>query len=373
VLLHRLETAHLVQQHEIGRYRMHDLVRLYAIERAEHSDDALRRLVDFYLHTAYQGDRLLYPHRPPIDLERPAPGCVPVAVADADEAMAWFDAEHASLLAAQRLAAQREWDREVWQLAWSLSAYHRRRGRVHDGGAVWRAALDAAERLADPATLAQAHRRLGGMLARSAEHEQALTHLRRALAYAAESADVAGQIDTHQALTMLWATRGDYEQAVASATDALRLARTSGNTVWEADALNAVGMCEAELSRFAAAREHCEEALRLQRVGGNGEGEAETLDSLGYLEHRSGNHKAALDHYQRALGVYERLNFDYQRADTLERIGDTHVALDQPAAAVEQWHRAIRLYEDQNRTSAADDLRDRLEALHRNQQPATRT
>ncbi|HVV19631.1 MAG TPA: BTAD domain-containing putative transcriptional regulator [Pseudonocardiaceae bacterium] len=363
VLLHRLETAHLVQQYDIGRYRMHDLVRLYAIERARHSDEALRRLVDFYLHTAHQGDHLLYPHRPPIDLERPVPGCVPAALADADEAMAWFDAEHACLLAAQRLAADREWHREVWQLAWSLSAYHRRRGRLHDDGVVWRAALAAAERLHDTTVLAQAHKRLGGMLARAGEHEGALEHLRQALAYTAELNDVAGQIDTHQALTVLWATMGDYQHALDSASAALDLARTSGNEVWQADALNAVGMCEAELDRFAPARAHCEEALRLQRSSGNGEGEAETLDSLGYLEHRSGNHAAALDYYRQALGVYDRLNFDYQKADTLERIGDAYASLGQPSQAADLWHQAIRMYETQNRTQAAEQLRDQVEGL----------
>jgi DNA-binding SARP family transcriptional activator len=370
VLLHRLETAHLVQQHEFGRYRMHDLVRLFAIEQAQHDQaadrrtEALHRLVGYYLHTAYRGDRLLYPHRPPIDLDRPVPGCVPQALADADAAMAWFDAEHTCLLAAQRLAAERGWQREVWQLAWSLSAYHRRRGRWLDNGVMWRAALAAAEDLGDADVLAQAHKRLGGLLTRAGEHRGALEHLRRALTYTAEINDVAGQIDTHQALTLLWLTTGDAGQALTSAEDALCLAGTSGNPVWEADALNAVGMCEAELDRFPQAREHCEQALRLQRAHGNGEGEAETLDSLGYLEHRSGRHPEALDYYQQALTAYERLNFDSQRADTLERIGDTYAALGEPAKAADVWRQAMRLYEAQNRGAEADRIRQQIVALN---------
>jgi DNA-binding SARP family transcriptional activator/Tfp pilus assembly protein PilF len=366
VLLHRLETAHLVQQHESGRYRMHDLVRLYAIELARHGQpanrrtEALHRLVDFYLHTAYRADRLLYPHRPPIELERPTPGCVPSPVPDADAAMAWFDAEHTCLLAAQRLAAEQGWHREVWQLAWSLSAYHRRRGSVRDDGDMWRAALVAAERLADPAVLAQAHKRIGGMLARSGDHQQGLGHLLQALTYLAEAGDVAGQIDSHQALTVLWSTMGEAEKALSSAQDALRLASTSGNPVWEADALNAVGFCEAELGRFPAAHEHCEQALRLQRAHHNGEGEAETLDSLGYVDYRSGRYDTALDYYQQALDTYERLNFDYQKADTLERIGDTYLALGDRARASDTWRQAIRLYEAQNRTATADSLRQRM-------------
>ncbi|HEX9335618.1 MAG TPA: BTAD domain-containing putative transcriptional regulator [Pseudonocardiaceae bacterium] len=368
VLLHWLETAHLVQQYEPGRYRLHDLVRLYAIEQASHDQsadrraEALHRLVDFYLHTAYPADRVLYPHRPTIELERPTPGCVPVPLPDPDEAMAWFDAEHPCLLATQQLAAQQEWHREVWQLAWSLSAYHRRRGRLRDDSVVARLALAAGEQLNDPAVLAQAHKRIGGRLFRAGEHEEALEHLHRALTYLAAVGDLAGQIDTHQALTALWSTIGEAEKALANAQDALRLARTAGNPVWEADALNAVGFCEAELDRFPAARQHCEQALRLQRAHHNGEGEAETLDSLGYLDHRSGRHTSALDYYQQALDAYERLNFDYQKADTLERIGDTYLALGEPGRADDMWRQAIRLYEAQRRTAEADRLRQQLPA-----------
>jgi hypothetical protein len=50
--LGELEHLHLVQQHETNRYRMHDLVRLYAGELAESDEVApLRRLADFSLHT----------------------------------------------------------------------------------------------------------------------------------------------------------------------------------------------------------------------------------------------------------------------------------------------------------------------------------
>ncbi|WIY00814.1 hypothetical protein QRX60_43300 [Amycolatopsis mongoliensis] len=57
-LLQAPETACLAQEHHPRRYRMHDLVRLHAAELA-HRDlseedreaAALRRLIDFHLHT----------------------------------------------------------------------------------------------------------------------------------------------------------------------------------------------------------------------------------------------------------------------------------------------------------------------------------
>lgn len=61
--LRGLQSAHLVEQPVPGRYRFHDLVRLYAAERASElpggeREEALRRLADHCLHTAAAGNRL---------------------------------------------------------------------------------------------------------------------------------------------------------------------------------------------------------------------------------------------------------------------------------------------------------------------------
>lgn len=72
-MLRALEYVSLVSTTTLGRYHMHDLVRLYAAERARESDraTALRRALDFYLHTAHEADRHLEPHRPTIHLDSP--------------------------------------------------------------------------------------------------------------------------------------------------------------------------------------------------------------------------------------------------------------------------------------------------------------
>ncbi|MGH3624210.1 MAG: hypothetical protein ACRDQ5_20890 [Sciscionella sp.] len=68
-VLRALERVSLMQQDTPGRWRMHDLVRLYTAEHAGRDqpetdqEAALRRLTDFYTHTAHIGDRLLNPHR----------------------------------------------------------------------------------------------------------------------------------------------------------------------------------------------------------------------------------------------------------------------------------------------------------------------
>jgi hypothetical protein len=97
-VLQELERASLVQQHVPGRYRMHDLIHLYATDIAHHRisdkerDSALRRVLDFYTHTAYTADRLLNPHRQPIQRDSPAPGVHSQPILDA--AMDYVYAAH---------------------------------------------------------------------------------------------------------------------------------------------------------------------------------------------------------------------------------------------------------------------------------------
>ncbi|CAL9658238.1 Regulatory protein AfsR [Streptomyces sp. enrichment culture] len=80
--LRELENAHLLQQPEPGRYRLHDLARLYAAERAgtEPADgggEALLRAVDFCLRTACAAAQRLDPHRGGIRLAAARPGVPP--------------------------------------------------------------------------------------------------------------------------------------------------------------------------------------------------------------------------------------------------------------------------------------------------------
>ena len=75
--LDELTRAHLIIEHAPGRYSVHDLLRAYAADQAHAQESdvereaALRRVIDFYLHTACGADHLLAPHRAPIRLDPP--------------------------------------------------------------------------------------------------------------------------------------------------------------------------------------------------------------------------------------------------------------------------------------------------------------
>jgi tetratricopeptide (TPR) repeat protein len=372
VLLRDLERAYLVQQHLPGRYRMHDLLRLYAAERADHDDSeevryaAARRHVDFYLYTGSAGERLLYPERPAIGLGEPAAGCVPQSLKNAAAVWNWFDVEQPGLLAIHQFAAKQGWHDRVWQLAWTLTAFNWRRGNLREDLDAWRVGAAAADKLREPAIQARAHRCLGSAYARLEMYTEALDHLQRALAFAEQTDDVVDRAHIHRALSMAWARQGDDDQALSHCTKALHLLQTLDNPALEADALNAVGWFHARLGHYTEARGYCESALALHSRHQYRDGEANTLDSLGFIASHTNRHGEAIDFYLRALTLFRDLGHAYQEADTLVKLGDAYVAFGHLSGARDAWHQALDLFEKQHRKTDAEKIEAQLADLDDN-------
>ena len=372
-LLRELEQAHLVDQHVPGRYRMHDLVRRYAAERAQPSAEspALRRLTDFAVHTAFAAERVLDPLREPIRIGDPGTGCVPRGFDDETTAMEWLTTEFPNLLAVQKLAARHGWHTSVWHLAWALDTFFRRRGNYRDAVAVWRTAVASADQTDDGAAQTLARRRLGNACAATGLHAEALRHLHDALAVSERTDDTCGQAHAHHLLAGLWEERGDDRRALDHATPALRLFQSLDLPVWEAWAHTQVSWHQAQLGHYRQARPHGEAALALARRHRDRELEATTLDGLGYIAHHTGRRAEALDFYLQALALLRDLNHDYHEAETLERVGHTHHALGHHEHAGTAWQQAFDLYQAQQRPDDADRVRQRLDAVRHERQATT--
>ncbi|HEX6340850.1 AfsR/SARP family transcriptional regulator [Umezawaea sp.] len=365
--LSALEEASLVERRPGGRYAMHDLVRAYATTAGDLPEDAreaaLVRVMDFHLHTAHTADRLLDPHRPLLEPDPPTPGAHPHPLPDTAAAMAWLEAEHATLLATQRAAINLDRSAVVWHLALALETFHLRRGRLCDALATWRAALDAAAHLPDPARRSRAHRSLGYACSRLGLHEEAIQHLDQALVLAVRHHDPTEQANTHQALAYVRGRQGDDQRALDHARHALDLRRTLDQLLLEANALNTVGWYAARLGEFDTARDHCLAALSLHRHHHNTAGEAAALDSLGLIAHGTGDHQQAIDYYHQALTKRHALDDAYEVANTLDSAGHPHAALGQHAQARAVWREALELYREQDRDEDVQRVQRQLDEL----------
>jgi tetratricopeptide (TPR) repeat protein len=326
-------------------------------------ESALRRVLDFHTHTAHTAERLLNPHREPSRLDPPAPGVRGHPLADTAAALAWFDTEHACLLAAHHTATALGWHSVVWHLAWALDTYHYRRGHRHDQLSTWLAAADAAIHLPDPATRTLAHLFLGYAHAELGRHEDAVEQLNLAITLAEERDHVTHQAQAHRALARTWELKGDDKRALEYAYRALDLYRDLDQPAWEANALNSVGWFAARLGDYDTAREHCQAALALHRRHPNPDGEAATLDSLGYIDHHSGDYTGAIAHYRDALALFQELGITYEVAYTLDALGRSHVALGQKDQARAVWREALRLYREQGRPDEVTRVQGQLDDL----------
>jgi tetratricopeptide (TPR) repeat protein len=366
--LRLLEKAHLVQRYQPTRYRMHDLVRLYAADRAAAdgppgSDaEALSRLLSFYLHASYAGERMLYPHRKKIDI-----GASPVdfdspEFTDDTSILKWFDVEHACLVAAQAAAMKRGWHELVWQLAWTLHGFLWRRGHLQERMMTWRAGLRATQQLDNPAIEGLAHRLLGQAYAMARRDIEAKEHLYQALDLARKTGDTHGEARAFYDLTLVWRDT-DNEMALKHATEAFRLFRNLDSPVWEAEALDMMGKHQAKLGLYKEAEASCSQAFDLFRRSGNRQGEAVTLDSLGYIAHHSGRYDEALSYFHRSLALCRDLGATYYEADTQDHLGHAYSALGRLSEARRAWRRALTLNRAQHRAADADRIQQQLELL----------
>ncbi|TQM85226.1 tetratricopeptide (TPR) repeat protein [Saccharothrix saharensis] len=363
-----LDEASLLERRPHGRFAMHDLVRDYAATTAHDLPDGVRemalvRVVDFYLHTALAADRLLNPPRPLLRLDPPAPGVHSHPLPDAAAATAWLETEHATLLATQRAAVALDCHPVTWHLAWALETFHHRRGHWRDAITVWRAALDAASHLPDPATSIRAHRFLGHACAQLGLHEEATRNLDQALHLAVHHDNPTEQAHTHQVLAVAWARQDEYRRASVHARHALDLYRTLDQPVREAAALNQVGWYAARLGNFDTAHDHCLAALILHRHHHHPNGAAQTLGNLGYIAHKTGRYHQALEYYRESVDLLRRSGDTFHEALAHDWTGQTHAALGQHDQAYEAWREALYLYQQQGRDTDAQRVQRQLDNL----------
>lgn len=351
-LLDNLETMNLVQWVDEGRYRMHDLVRLYARESAGDDDIALQRLVDHYLGTARAADLLLAPYKTAADVVGP------VARIEASDVLPWFSAEHRNLLAVQQEALRRKWYDRAWSVAWHLVDFQRWRGHLHDYYDAWTTALEAARGLGDRRRLAWAHRQMGQACSRLSRFDEAEEHLREAVGLA-RGVDLPCEAAALRTLACNSSRRGRHRQAVGHALEALDRYRRIGNPLKTALALTTAAWAQAGVGDYAEARRFGVESMRTQRAHANRHGVAEAAACLGHVDHLSGRPGQALSHYQEAVEIFHSLKNDYKEADVVAGLGDAYAVVDLAAARV-QWRRALDLYTAQNRTAQADSMTAKL-------------
>jgi DNA-binding SARP family transcriptional activator/tetratricopeptide (TPR) repeat protein len=366
--LRELTRAHMAVEYLPARFTFHDLLRAYAADQAERHDSgderqaAVHRVLDHYLHTAMAASQRFSPFWPALRLTSPQPGVLPADVTDKDQAMAWFDAEVAVLLALIGYADAEGFDVHAWQISWTLGPFFNRRGRWRDYAATGETALAAARRLDDTLALAHSHYLLGHAQSQVGDYDAADSNVRQALDMFRKLGDRANEAVVLNGLAGMLEKQGRYPEALAVALDALRMLKAVGHWWTQATLENGVGWLYAHLGQYDQALIHCQRALSLHRDSGHRGGTADTLDSLGYVYLHLGDFGLAKAHYGKAIEAYREISSPFGVGHSLSGLGDALLAEGAPAAAGAAWREAVTIL-DRLPHPLADEVRVRLRSL----------
>ncbi|MEU1814722.1 BTAD domain-containing putative transcriptional regulator [Streptomyces roseifaciens] len=353
-LLESLVDTSLLESAAPGRYRYHDLVRLYARACAERDEQppagreaALSRLLDFYLATAARayalarpGDRLV---------AHLAPTAVPgLAFEDGGEAVGWLTTEAACILSCVRLQATgggspaslaRAADlllvaKDLVEAGISGSAY------VHAAEAVLAAARVAGDAQAEGRAciaLAHAHRFTGQL-------EEADEYAHRSLLLV-DATDDPMLIRCYAAnqLGIIAIHQRRYRDAEAHLRRALDHFRADGNRVGEASALSNLSRAHVGLDDAARAVELAEEALAVYRSVGGSWRLANALYSLGLALAEDGRADEGLDRLAEALGIFRESRQRWWEGITLYRTAEVHLVAGRAEEAVQPAELALSI------------------------------
>ena len=340
-LLERLVDAQLVEaagQDQAGqlRYRLHDLLRVYARERLRLEEPtaaqraALERMLQAYLALAERADALLEPSGINHYGGDPArgPRDHPAAAIVERDPLGWLEAEHASLVAAVDQGCDAGIVELGWKLATALVSFFGSRAHWDDWQHTHTIALAAVRRTGDReaqgrvvgsvADLHMARNRfdeasrcleqslaafretgnrrgelqsltgLGGIDRRQGRFRDAVTRLEQSLSGFREIGWRGGEAEVLFELGEAYREQGRAEAAVISLEESLRLMRALGDRLCEAPILRSLALTHCSQARFGEAIACLEQSLALTRASGDQHGEAYVLQSLGDVHRTQG-------------------------------------------------------------------------------------
>ncbi|MCR6488728.1 tetratricopeptide repeat protein [Amycolatopsis sp. OK19-0408] len=300
----RLVAASLVRRGEAGRFELHDLIRAFAMARAQDEDapadrrSAVTRLLGYY---AFAAATAMYHHAPRTRDHRPHvtdPGSPIPPLTDRETATAWLDAERANLVGA---GLQGVSSGHAGVLSRILFRYLQTGGHTREALALHTCATESADPVARGhalVSLAATHSQVG-------RYEVATRHVEAALDCFRGAEDRFGECRALGTLGAIASWNGDFLRAAEFVGEALTLSREIGDRTAERTALTNLGYVYGRLGWFAEALEIHMKALAIDQETGDLSDTGRTLLNIGDTHRRSGHHAEACGHFHRASAIAE--------------------------------------------------------------------
>ncbi|MFE6449432.1 ATP-binding protein [Nocardiopsis dassonvillei] len=366
-LLDRLTRANLVERPREERYRLHDLVRLYAVERVraeegpEASGEAVGRVARWYTHAAARAQRVEHPNFPVVPgdgqpEEMPEFGSV-------QDALNWFETERANLVAVVRAALDHGHHDTSWRLPASVYGLFELHRHWHEWRDLHAVGLRAAENAGNAFGLARNHLGMGDAQWLLDDLDAAVRHYESALEANREAGNPWVEGFALRQLGVVAWQRGERDgTAVEQVKRAIAVFRESGERRGAAMGLLSLADFGVDLGRWDEALDHSRAAIEAFEAVNADWSVAWARCTLGRSLTGSGRAGEAVTEYRQALRVFEERDDRDSRAVALLGLGDARAELGDATAAREAWNAALEYLRDHD-DPRADEVEARLGRL----------
>jgi DNA-binding SARP family transcriptional activator len=323
-LLTDLTDRHLLGEVDRDRYRLHDLLRVYAAEEVEQGEDerdrslAVQRLTDWYLYTASNADNGLRGQANDMPIGSPPRDCAPLPFAGYLQALQWFDTETENLAALNRMAGQTRRHLTAWRLGVVVWEYHRLRRDFEQLIAFSRVSAVAARAMDDPIGEALSLSCIAAASAHLGRQADAVVALRQMPAVEYGPQDTHREMSTLSNLAEAYRGSGMIGDALAHYRRALGLARIAGSRWHEGDLLRGLGETYLELGELQHALDCCRSALTIFRQLGDLYAQNTVLQDLGGTLLAIGRQEESVAAFADAVAIARRIGHRYAVDQGLE-------------------------------------------------------
>ncbi|WP_326658715.1 AfsR/SARP family transcriptional regulator [Streptomyces sp. NBC_00385] len=401
-LLEALVDTSLLESAAPGRYRYHDLVRLYARSCAERDEEApqeresaLSRLLDFYLATAAGVYALERPGERVLDHFEPT-GHPGLSFTAPTEALDWLFSESSGLLACARQSAAKGTLRKAADLLMAavdlgesganshqftqaatavseaartagnvqaearartmLTHVHSISGRFADAESDARRALELGLAAGDPVSSSQAPNQLGIIALYENRHTEAEAHFSQALGAFRADNNKSGEASALCNMSRVHLATDRKMSAVSLAQQGIALYESDGReqALRLANGKYALGLAFTGAGQTSEARQVLTEALTVFRESRQRFWHGMTLFRLSEVDLADHQHAQAAAQAEQALAVLHGIGGEWRRANILTVLGLSLTSLGQTDRAQACWREALTVFEELGSTEAND-------------------
>ena len=345
-MLESLVDVHLAETRSPGRYRLHDLVRLFASRLAEleetqaDQDDTFLRLVGVYLHFTYQAAARLHPNKRRFTEGTAAHDADLPGFTNQPSALAWFHTERSNLESAVVAAAHTGQLEHAWHLATAFNAFFVHDSDIGPHANVNQIALDIARRTGDGRKEAFTLGDAGRQLLAAGRHREAIDYLDRSVALKRDLGEFGDAALTLANIGVLHRRSGRFAEALEVHEAALAQAEAAADAAAAALIRTNMVVPLLRLGRFAETERRLAAAEQRLDVGDD-HNRIRIEVFRGVLVRERGDPAAAVTMHTACLRAYRGEGVTADVTATLIELGEDLLRLGRGAEAAAQLNRAI--------------------------------